>query len=356
MQRVISFLKKLTHKDEPLIIFHNDTDGICSCVLMNKFLQKRIRKKADIISQPMPPQKNLMSKIKMCLPTKIMFLDLAIDQKRRFVKRLENFCDILIIDHHPVTNDMNSERTVHFNPRLKNKDIYQSASYLVYKICSRFPEFEKKKLLWVAAVGAIGDYDLSGSSDLIKEAKKEYPEIIKKTDDKSLRESLFGQIAEIITAAKACNIPPEEIAKIIYESKSCEEVLNNQTLINAYKQVQAEIEKLIIDAKSKFDPNKKIFFYEIKSKFSLRAVVATRLSEMWPDKIVIVWQKVRNKIRVAGRNQSRKFDVGNLLKSALTPGMKASFGGHPAASGGIIDEKDWDEFRERLIRAVENKN
>lgn len=355
MQRAISFLKNITRKDEPLIIFHNDADGMCSCALMNRFLKSKIRKRADVIPQPMPPEKNLMAKIKMCLPTKIIFVDLAIDQKKRLIKRLESFCDILIIDHHPIINDMNSERTVHFNPKFK-KDVYQSASYLVYKICSHFPEFNHKKNLWIAMVGAIGDYDLSSSKDIVREAKKIYPEVIEKVDDKSVRESLFGKIAEMITAAKAVGVPPEEVEKILEDAKSYKEVLTNQKLVDTYRKIQEEIERIIIDAKAKFDMNKKIFFYEIKSKYSIRSVVATCLAEMWPDKIIIIYQKVRNKVRVAGRNQGGQFNMGKLLNLALSPGMKASFGGHPAASGGIIDENDWNEFKERLERLVEGND
>ncbi|MCD6381492.1 MAG: DHH family phosphoesterase [Candidatus Aenigmarchaeota archaeon] len=355
MQRVISFLKKLTKKDEPLIIFHNDADGMCSAALMNRCLKYLIRKRADGISQPMPPEKNLMSKIKMCLPSKIIFVDLAIDQKKMFLKRLSNFCDILIIDHHPVINNMNSNRIIHFNPRFK-KNVYQSASYLVYKICSRFIEFNHKRNLWIALVGAIGDYDLSASKDIIREAKNLYPEVITKIDDKSVRGSVFGQIAEMLTAGKAIGMRIEDLERIVEEAKTYKDVLSNEKLVNVYRKIHEEIENIIIDAKSKFDPNKKIFFYEIKTKYSLRATIATRLAEMWPDKVIVVWQKVRNKIRIASRNQGDRFDMGKLLNKAVQPGMKATFGGHPAAAGGVIDLKDWEDFKENLERLVEGLN
>lgn len=320
---------------------------------MNRFLKIKIKKRAEVISQPMPVQKNLMSKIKLCLPSKIIFLDLAIDQNWRLVKRLESFCEILVIDHHPPTNNLSSRRTVHFNPQFRKK-VYQSASYLTFKVLSHFQEFKEKENLWIAMIGIIGDYDLKDSIDLIRKAKRLYPATLPSLEDKDVRSSIFGKLAELITAGKACKIQPEEIVKIVENAKDWKEVLENQKLLEAYTKVHKEIENILIDAKSKFDANKKIFFYEIKSKYSIRSTIATKLAEMWPNKIIVVWQKVRNKVRIACRNQGGKVDVGKLLKSALLPGMKASFGGHPAASGGVIDEKDWEEFKERLERSVEN--
>ncbi len=354
MRRVISFLKNMTKKDEPIIIFHNDADGVCSAALMARFLRRRLRKKIDVMTQPIPLQKNFVSKIKLSLPSKIIFVDLAVDQNPRLIKRLESFCEVLIVDHHPVNHDMNSKKTVHYNP-LFTKKVYQSASYLVFKILSHFPEFNESKNAWIALVGAIGDYDLSNSGDLIRKAKRYYPDVISSLDDETVRNSVFGQIADMIAAGKAVKMPLEDVERIVEDARTYRDVLENEKLKEAYKTIQSELERIIIDANSKIDPGRKIFFYELKTKYSMRAMVATRLAEIWPEKIVLVWQKVRNKVRVACRNQKVIYDVGKLLRSALTPGMKASFGGHPAASGGVIDEKDWDEFRERLIRIVEKK-
>ena len=44
MKKAVDFLNDISEKDEIVVVFNNDGDGICSCVLLNKFLAKTGRK------------------------------------------------------------------------------------------------------------------------------------------------------------------------------------------------------------------------------------------------------------------------------------------------------------------------
>jgi len=349
-KKVISFLNKIKPKDVIITIFHNDADGICSCVLMNKFLKQKIGREADfLISQPMPPDKNLLQKIRLSLPTKVIFLDLAIDQNKSLIKKIETDCEILVIDHHQISNNLNSKKTVHYNPLFKNS-VYQSASYLTYKICSEICNMEK--YLWVSLVGIVGDYNIADSMDLINEAKKKYPRLIKKCDQETVHNSLFGQIADMISAAKACRISCEEIVKIISNIKFPDDVWTNQTLTESYRKIQKEMERLMIDAKSNIDTNKNIIFYEIKSPYNLRSPLATRLSKEYQKKLIIIWSKIKNRVKLSARNQNKNIDVGKVLRNAIKGIKHASAGGHATAAGLDIRKGDWEVVKERLEREV----
>ena len=101
----VNFIKGITKNDSVIIIFNNDADGISACVLIDTLLKSK-GVKPYIISQPMPTEKNLVRKIQTTIPTKIIFLDLAMDQQQAVIKRLAGMCDILIIDHHSIHNNL----------------------------------------------------------------------------------------------------------------------------------------------------------------------------------------------------------------------------------------------------------
>ena len=129
------FLKKIKPNDNVVIIFNNDGDGICSCamikILLNKFT--KIEKEPFIIPQPMPMDKNLIQRIQTTVPTKILFLDLAADQQQNIIKKMVSISDILIIDHHQITKNLNSMAIVHHNPRIKSRLLRQSACQQIRK-------------------------------------------------------------------------------------------------------------------------------------------------------------------------------------------------------------------------------
>src|SRR3989338_11066201 len=136
MEKAVEFLKNIKKTDNVVIIFNNDGDGICSCALIRRLLAKK-GVEPYIISQPMPPDKYLQKRLQTTIPTKIIFLDMAIDQQPHIVKRFSSISDILIVDHHTIHKNMNGKNIVHYNPRFNGKGIYQSTTYCAYKICSK---------------------------------------------------------------------------------------------------------------------------------------------------------------------------------------------------------------------------
>src|SRR3989338_9214451 len=171
MNKAIEFIKNIGKNDGVVIIFNNDGDGICSCALFMKYL-KKIGNEPYIINQPMPLDQNIIKRIQTSLPNKIVFLDMAVDQQSDIVKKLKGIADILVIDHHQIYKDLNSENVVHHNPRLENPKLYQSTTYLVYKLLSEIDDYSN--YLWIAAAGMISDYNLEDSKDVVEEIRKAY--------------------------------------------------------------------------------------------------------------------------------------------------------------------------------------
>ncbi len=95
MKKAAEFLDKITKNDGVVIIYNNDGDGICACAMIMKFLENRGMKRPYIISQPMPMDKNIVQRVKMSLPHKIIFLDMAADQQQGILKQLGGLCEML---------------------------------------------------------------------------------------------------------------------------------------------------------------------------------------------------------------------------------------------------------------------
>jgi single-stranded DNA-specific DHH superfamily exonuclease len=351
-KRALNFLNDIAPKDVVITIFHNDSDGIASCALFNSFLNKKIGRSSDfIISQPMPPTKTLVQRVKLSIPTKIIFLDLAIDQEKRIIKNLERICEILVIDHHQISNDINSKKTTHYNP-LFNNNVYQSASYLTYKLCSKISDMSK--YLWISLIGIAGDYNIKDSIDIISEGRKLYEKYFGKEDNisQAFFNSSFKRVSDIITSLKAYGIPCERIVKALETAEAIEEIENNREFLNYHEKVQKEIDAMMIKIKSEIKEVGEIIFYEMKAGYNLRSVIATKLSELYPKKIVFVWDVVRNNVKFSVRNQNGNIDVEKVLKEASKDFKTAITGGHKLAAAGSIKKDDFDLFKEKIVEIL----
>ncbi len=343
--KVIEFMEKISNKDGVVIIFNNDGDGICSCALFMKYLKKKGAGEPYIINQPMPVDQNIIKRIQTSLPNKIIFLDMAIDQQSDIIKKLKGIADILVIDHHQVHKDLNSENVVHHNPRLEDSKTYQSTTYLVYKLISQLDDYSD--YLWIAAAGMISDYNLDYSKDVVEDVRKAY-----NVKEEKLYDSFLGRIADmiastIITKAMSC----EQIVHSLVKTESVED-FKAPALTESYKEIKNEMEMLVQDFSAHSEKYGDLILYNINSKYKLGSSLSTKVSEKHHKKTVIIYEIRGSKVKISGRNQSMSVNVGRLLGEACKGIKGAAGGGHEAAAGATVPTDHWEEFKERLIKLV----
>jgi nanoRNase/pAp phosphatase (c-di-AMP/oligoRNAs hydrolase) len=282
----------------------------------------------------MPPDKNLIARIQTGAPNKIIFLDLAIDQHESLIKRLCSFAELLIIDHHPPTRNLTGSRVLHVNPRFVKPQIYQSVSYLLYKILSKLVDMSDS--LWIAATGIIGDYDISDSQDLLQAAAKRW----------DLK--LFHKLAGMIESGRVVReLSAEQLVWLVAGLKGPEQGIEEGELVRSAALIDEEIDRLLAGV-HEAEKTGNLILYKISSRFNLRSPVATRLSEKWPNKFIVVYEKIGKRVNIAARCQSRKWNVDKVLRQAIR-GLRGSAGGHEAAGGALLDANDWEQFRSALI-------
>ena len=344
----LDFLEKISEKDGVVIVFNNDGDGICSCSLLLKFLETKGVKKPYIISQPMPMDKNLVDRIKTSFPKKIIFLDLVADQQEDIIKKLRGFADILVVDHHKISKNLNKDNVVEFNPRFTKSGIYQSTTYLMYKLCSDL--IDLSEYIWIAGVGIVSDYNMEDSKDVVEDVAKRY------SIKADLYDSFIGRIADMISSTRATKIfSCEQMTDMLLKLETPEDVEKNaswEKLVKAYHMINDELAALEIDAKEHSIKRGDAVFYEIKSNYNLGSALSTKLSEKYRDKLVIVYNKSGSRMKVSARNQKKNINADRVMRAACK-GLSASGGGHEAAAGATVNEKDWEKFRNRIIEMLQ---
>jgi single-stranded DNA-specific DHH superfamily exonuclease len=255
----------------------------------------------------------------------------------------------VIIDHHLYEKNLNSERVLHINPRFSS-EAYIPASAVVYEALKSMGK-KVEPLLWIAAIGVIGDYGFEDCKDLVDDSRQKYPKLLGK--GQSPLESKFWSAAELISAAVTLNSNSgaRKCLGFMLKSKNFEEFVSVPELGGWKREVDEEFDKVVrrLEQKKEEHPNG-ILTFEISTKLGLNSAVAGHFSEKYPDSVTIIRRNVGKgkdqQWKLSIRCQSGRVNVGEVSKSAVK-GI-GSGGGHVKAAGAMVN--DWDRFVKRFVR------
>jgi single-stranded DNA-specific DHH superfamily exonuclease len=329
-----------------LLLYHGDADGACSAALFLRFF-----KGFDYSPRKGPVMGSDFVKLVLeKRPGLLVFLDLPVDQEQR---KLERFLReipglrIVIIDHHIYERDMGSERVLHINPRFVKGDAYIPAACMAYRILE-FLGMEVRPLIWIAAMGVIGDYGWEGCPDLIGECRGEYPYLLEGEPPKSR----LGEGADIIAAATTLKglSGISECLKALIASEGFEDFESVSRLRDWKRELDDEFHMILED----FEKKKQLFegegliVYEVKSGLSLTSMAATHIGGKFPDNIVAIRKASGDAWKVSVRGQNTGLNLGSIVKRCVK-GI-GSGGGHERAAAALV--RDWETFLKRLRREL----
>ena len=177
------------------LAYHGDADGACSAAMLLRFFKglEYSPRKGPAMGE------DFIQVILKKKPGLLVFIDLPVDQEMEKLKRVLKEIPglrIIILDHHIAERDVNSGRVIHINPRFLKKDVYIPAACMVYRLLERLGK-DVKHLVWIAALGTIGDYGWEGCPELIEECRKEFPFLM----EGEPQESKLGEGANVIASA-----------------------------------------------------------------------------------------------------------------------------------------------------------
>ncbi len=328
------------------LYYHRDQDGVCSAALLMKFYHgfKTVTKKGPRFT------KEALNALIRKKPNLVVFVDLPVDQEWKALKEFQEkvpSAKIVIIDHHVYEKNMNSENIVHVNPLFK-KRVYQSASYVVYNLLKKLHGNKVKRFVWIATIGAIGDYDLSDSQDLIKECRENYPHLIGKNPHNSELSNAAKLLGATITLKNWKGA--DEVLRVLSNAESYEDFSSIDKFRKYEKEVDKEFRRVLETAKREKYPEANLIIFTIETEMSMTSKVSNHLSEKYPDNIIAVRKKSNNEWKFSVRFQNGKINLGKIVKRVVS-GIGTG-GGHPKAAAGIVD--DWDAFKKRFIDELKN--
>lgn len=331
-QRGKEFLNDIKPEEKVVLIYHHDIDGVCSATIATKAMErlgKKFHKKipTDYIKIK-KDVKNLEG------ADKIIILDIG--TKEDFADFLKK--PTLIIDHHQVKFDLNSEKIILINPLFDNPEIYQPATYLSYKFFSEIVDLED--LIWIVVLGITGDYTYDDCKDVVDR-------MIKVKDRDELQESRFGKVMKLLNGA-SYDLGMRKILEILLSVIKIEEIEDNQELKEAFAKYEVAFE----EGKTQFWKNSETFgdvvFSPIKPKYErLGSSIINEESKKNPDKILFLFEDLGDIFDIDARFQTGKLHLGKLL-SRVCGG-----GGHRRAAGGHIKKDELEATKKKILEELE---
>ncbi|MDD4563275.1 MAG: DHH family phosphoesterase [Candidatus Nanoarchaeia archaeon] len=333
----INELRELLEKTQnPLFFFDNDSDGLCSFIILQRALNKG--KGIPIKSYPDLSEK-YVKKVQELNPDSIIILDKA-DVNHKFIESVsQQNIPIIWIDHHKSnTLDEYISKTHYFNTYPEAEPV----TYIAQKIYNRSQD------RFFAMIGCIFDVYIP---DFAKEFEKQYPELFNSKLDAfdALHLTEIGKFSLMLNFG-LMNTTTNVVKLIKYLERInspydlLEENYYTKEFHKRYNELNKELTKLINKAKIK-NKDEKILFFSYEGQNSMSGLLANKLYFLNKDKLIIVAYKKPDKINLSIRGENAL----KFTKKMLEKIEGSSGGGHENATGAMIPITQYEKLLE-LIR------
>ena len=317
------------------LIYDKDVDGCISAAIAIKALEKMGVCPYKVVSYDIQELGEILKSVRKS--DRAIILDLGIYSIKKELKKLNKY--IVVVDHHPPT--ALDKKIILINPRLANPNVYQPASYVCYNFFSTIVSMQEHE--WLAVVGSIGDYAYEDCRDLLDK----YVSVGKKEE---LKKTEYGRAADILNGAAAIG-GFERCLDILLRAEGVRDVLKNRELVRNYQKYELALsrsEKEFWRNLQKYD-DAGLWLSVIESKmFRIGSTLTTKISTEYPEKIIILLDRVGDVYRLHARYQTGRVHMGELMKKL------ANGGGHDRAAGGEIKVKELENFKRELIKELAN--
>ncbi|PIN75600.1 hypothetical protein COV18_02020 [Candidatus Woesearchaeota archaeon CG10_big_fil_rev_8_21_14_0_10_37_12] len=357
VEQALDFLRNITKKDKIAIVHDTDPDGICSAVIVAKFIERYRGKKIEI---HMPLNRkmhgftdDMFTQFKQANITKIITTDFPAGEHKEMLQKFSKKFPILVIDHHRVYLDKPMDNVILYNPHLFST--IEPARYctgkLAYDLISQITNISD--LDWVAATASIADIAHQPWMHWIKQTFEKY--------NYEFKEELFKTtIGDVAITISSTEVYDEKLVNdcfnLLYDAKTPQEFTNSK--LKKYREI---IDKEIYKHLDNFEKNAEryndLLIYSLESKYRVKSPIATILGQKYKNKTIILISenKETKTISVSARRSDKKIDTGKLLETTIKNFKDSTGGGHPAASAAIFPAKYLGEFKQLLIKEYQNE-
>jgi len=343
-QQYSQILEELDNCNRPIFFFHDDTDGLCSFLLLYRY--KREGKGVCVKSHPMVDSR-FFKVVQEYEPDKIFILDLAVVQQE-FVDEFRSI-PMIWVDHHM---PLKLPHVKYFNPRVENTEDGTCVAELCYNVVRE----QRPQDLWVAAVGIVGDWQLSS---VTKEFSGKYPDLLPSSIDRPERALFDSPLSRLIKIMnfilKGSTQEVMKCVKIFTRIESPYELLDGQTpqakfILKRFEKIHALYEKLLHFAISKVSESDLLIVTYKEDKMSFTGELSNELLYRYPKKVILVAREKSGEMKCSLRT-SPGLNLQKAIEKALD-GVNGYGGGHEYACGSCVKFEDFDKFVEQLKQVI----
>jgi len=247
LKQISEIKSHLERAQNPIFFFDNDADGLCSFLLLQRWLD---RGKGVAIRSFPGLTKEYFRKVHELNADYIFILDKPLVDDDFFEEAKQANIPVVCIDHHDVPGFKIDNYYNTFHESGKNEPV----SYLCYKIT------EQKKDMWLAAAGCIGDCFVP---DFFEEFAKENSDLVDcdyKTAFDVLYKCKLGKLIMIFNLGlkdSTTNIVAMQkfLMKAQFASEVFEENSKTRSFLKRYEQLNGVCEKLLAKAEKEIKGN-----------------------------------------------------------------------------------------------------
>lgn len=333
IEEIRNYLKKA---ENPLFFFDDDPDGLCSYLLLKKYIDKG---KGVVIKTKPVLDEGFYMKIEEYRPDYVFILDIPI-VTQEFIDRIN--VPIIWLDHH---QPLERKGVHYYNPMVKAPKNNKPTTYWAHKI-------SEEKFPWLATLGTISDWYYP---KFAKKFSKEYPNLLPENitkPEQAIFDTKLGELIKIfIMILKNATSKIHRMANLIIKIDDPNELLDNETprakFINReISKHMKEYDNLLRKIRAQKPTSDKIFkVFLPPTKNSYTSIASNLMIYKYPKKIIIMIRQKDDKVIMSLRSATKK--ISEPLTKALE-GLDGFGGGHDLACGAAVNKEQFDEFLERF--------
>jgi len=328
----------ITNFGNPVIYYDNDADGLCSFLLLRRYLGKG----AGIAVRSYPElHESYLKKAEKLGADCVIVLDKPL-LSDAFVNRAKEMNASLIwIDHHDMGVEYDYEHLYVYN-EAKSRSA-RPVSNVIYDLT--------KGEEWLALIGCISDCFIP---EFFNKVKKKYPEMFSKSEKDAfgiLYGTEFGNIVRALNYGLKDSISNvNSMQNFLLQCKNPAEILEetekNEKLRERFNELKKKQEAFVFEAEKEISGN--VIFYIYQGDTSMSSDIANELSYRNKGKYIIVGYSKGETINLSIRGKNVRFILENILKKI----EHASGGGHEDAVGAKIMKKDLEVFKKLIEKEI----
>ena len=335
----------LDKAQNPLFFFDNDGDGLCSFLLLQRYLGRG--KGVPIRSFP-DLNVDYVRRIVELNADYIFILDKPVVSLEFLEEVFKLNVPIVWIDHHEIDKSTVPDFVNYYNPVFNKIKSNEPTTYLSYQIT------QKNEDVWIAVLGCVADGLVP---EFYSEFLERYPDLSIKSDNafEIFYNSQIGKILKLFSFGlkdRVTNVV--QMLKFLMKVKTPYEILeetkNNYSMHKRFKEIDQKYKKLIGEV-DRISDKGKLLFFSYGGDMSMSADLANELSYRNPEKFIIVGYVSGVKVNISGRGNN----VRGLVLKAIEGLKDARGGGHENAVGAQVRIEDFEKFKERMEELVNSQ-